>query len=421
MTGNAVTGSQVTGDGVPGRQSTTGRQSTNQRFPALDGMRALACYAVIATHVGFESGRAFGVGPVAPWLSRLDTAVPIFLMLSGFLLYRPFVVQAFGNRDRPHTASFYWRRAVRVLPAYWLTVVVTLGLLGSHPRTAADWWSYLTMTQIYDGHDHNSSMSHLWTLAAEVSLYVVVPLLARTLRRPNRSPDQILLGQCAMVAAILLASVAWQALTFSVPALGYEATKWLPGIIDWFATGMLLAVLSAVPAETRALPRLRATLGQWASAPGQCWLTALVLYWLLTLPSAGPLDLTEPTAWQHVTKNLLQGLVVLFLMLPLTLGADNLIAAILGSGPARFLGRISYGVYLWHLPVLIFFQRESNIPIFQGHFATFFLVTTVSATVLGTASWYLVERPLLRRYSNSSWRGRPSPITAKQTASTHSV
>lgn len=416
-----MTASQVSGSGVPDRRGGAGRQRTDQRFPALDGMRALACYAVIATHVGFESGRAFGVGPIAPWLSRLDTAVPVFLMLSGFLLYRPFAVQAFGDRDRTRTGSFYWRRAVRVLPAYWLTVLVTLGLLGSHPRTAADWWSYLTMTQIYDGHDHNSSMSHLWTLAAEVSLYLVVPLFARTLRRPNRGADQILIGQLALVASILLASVAWQALTFSVPALGYEATKWLPGVVDWFAVGMLLAVLSAVPPQCRALAGPRAALGQWAGAPGQCWLTALVLYWLLTLPAAGPLDLTEPTAWQHVTKNLLQLLVVLFLMLPLTLGADNLIAAILGSAPARFLGRISYGVYLWHLPVLIYFQRESGIPIFQGHFATFFLVTTVSATVLGTASWYLVERPLLRRFSDSSWRGRPSPTTAKQTASTHSV
>jgi acetyltransferase len=397
------------------------RQSANQRFPALDGMRALACYAVIGTHVGFESGRAFGAGPVAPWLSRLDTAVPIFLMLSGFLLYRPFAAQAFGDGGRPPIGSFYWRRAVRVLPAYWLTVIVTLGLLGSHPRTAGDWWSYLTMTQIYDGHDHNTSMSHLWTLAAEVSLYVVVPLFATTLRRKNRGHGQILVGQCVLVASIVVASVAWQVLTFSVPTLGYEATKWLPGIVDWFAAGMLLAVFSAAPAGCRALPRLRSTLSQWAGAPGQCWLTALVLYWLLTLPTAGPLDLNEPTAWQHVTKNVLQGLVVLFLMLPLTLGGPNPIAAILGSAPARFLGRISYGVYLWHLPMLIFFQRESKIPIFQGHFVEFFLATAVSATVLGTASWYLVERPLLRRYSNSSWRGRPSPATAEQTATTHSV
>jgi peptidoglycan/LPS O-acetylase OafA/YrhL len=408
---------------MPGRAV---RQNVNERFPAMDGMRALACYSVIATHVGFESGRAFGVGPVAPWLSRLDTAVPIFLMLSGFLLYRPFVVQAFTGGDRPRTGRFYWRRAVRVLPAYWLTVVVTLGLLGSAPRTAADWWSYLSMTQIYDGHDHNSSLSHLWTLAAEVSLYLVVPLFGMTLRRTklrrtNRNQERIVVEQFLLVMCIVVASVAWQVVTFSVPALGFEATKWLPGIIDWFATGMLLAVLSVVPASCRALPRLRSTLGQWAGAAGQCWLTALVLFWLLSLPLAGPLDLTEPSAWQHVTKNLLQGLVVLFLMLPLVLGGANPIAAILGSGPARFLGRISYGVYLWHLPVLIFFQRESKIPVFQGHFAIFFLVTAASATVLGTASWFLVERPLLRRLSNSSWRGRPSPTTDAQIPITHSA
>ena len=391
-----------------------------RHFDALDGVRAIACYAIVVTHVGFQSGRSFGTGPQAPWLSRLDTGVPIFLILSGFLLYRPFVAQAYRRLPMPRTAGFYWRRAVRVLPACWLTVILTLWLLSSRRASPGDWLAYLSLTQIYNGHDLDPSLTHMWTLVAEVSLYAVVPLLALSLRG-RRSAEQILLSQCLLVAALLAASVAWQVVVFQVPSLGYVATKWLPGAVDWFALGMLLAALSAAPASCTALRRTRAVLGQWAGAPELCWLLALLLYWFLTLPLAGPIDLAVPAAGEHLVKNLLQAAVVFFLMLPLTLGDGGVIGRVLGNRVSRFLGEISYGVYLWHLPMLLFLQRVLDIPIWQGHFWKLLVVTTVSATLLGTLSWYLLERPLLRRFSRPTWRTLDDPSTAKQIPITQSA
>jgi peptidoglycan/LPS O-acetylase OafA/YrhL len=392
---------------------TTTTADPSRHFDALDGMRAIACYAVIFTHVGFQSGRSFGTGPQAPWLSRLDTAVPIFLMLSGFLLYRPFVAQAYRRLPVPRTGGFYWRRAVRVLPAFWVTAVVTLGLLSSRRASLGDWLSYLSLTEIYNGHDLDPSLTHIWTLVAEISLYAVVPLLALSLRG-RRSPEQILIGQCVLVGALLAASVAWQVVTFEVPSLGYVATKWLPGTIDWFALGMLLAAFSAAPAGCTALPRTRQVLSQWAGSPGLCWTLALLLYWFLTLPLAGPIDLAVPAAGEHLAKNLLQGAVVFFMMLPLCLGDGGLIGRVLGNRVSRFLGQISYGVYLWHLPMLLFLQRVLDIPIWQGHFWKLLVLTAGSASVLGTLSWYLLERPLLRRFSRPSWRNLGKPSTARQ-------
>ena len=405
--------------------STAGAASTAspglaRHFDALDGVRAIACYAIIVTHVGFQSGRSFGTGPQAPWLSRLDTGVPIFLILSGFLLYRPFVAQAYRQLPVPRTAGFYWRRAVRVLPAYWLTVVLTLGLLSDRRSSLDEWLSYLSMIQIYNDHDVDPSLTHMWTLAAEVSLYAVVPVLALTLRR-RRSADQILLSQCLLVAALLATSVAWQVIVFQVPALDYVAVKWLPGVIDWFALGMLLAALSAAPDSCTALRRTRAVLSQWAGSPGLCWMLALLLYWFLTLPLAGPIDLAVPAAGEHLAKNLLQAAVVFFLMLPLTLGDGGVIGRALGNRVSRFLGEISYGVYLWHLPMLLFLQRVLDIPIWQGHFWVLLVITTVSSTVLGTLSWFLLERPLLRRFSRPTWRNLGEPSTAKQTPITQSA
>lgn len=395
---------------------------TGVRFDGLDGMRALAAYAIMVTHVGFETGLSFGAHPAAPWLSRLDAAVPIFFMLSGFLLYRPFVVQALRGGPHPSIGRFYWRRALRVLPAYWLTVAVTLGLLSTRPARASDWLSYLSLTEVYDGHDLDTSLSHMWTLAVELSFYLALPVIAVSLRLGGQAVDRIVRRQFLVLGSLVVASIGWQIVAMQLPGLGYTATaKWLPGTVDWFAGGMLLAVCSAVPAGCAALSRLRGVFGQWAAAPGLCWAFAGALYWLVSLPVGGPLDLTVPDTWQHLVKHLLEGLLVLFLMLPLTLGQPGLLNRLLGNPVARFAGQISYGVYLWHLPMLILIQRELRIPIFQGHFWKLLLLTAVCSTVLASASWLLFERPLLRRFSTPTWRNPVGASSSRHRALTHSA
>jgi len=391
------------------------------RFAALDGMRALACYAVMATHVGFETGQAFGNGAAAPWLARLDASVPIFLALSGFLLYRPFVQAAMTAGPAPRVLDFYWRRAVRVLPAYWLAIAGTLGVLSARRANGGDWLAYLTLTQNYNSHDVDPSLTHMWTLVVEVSFYAVLPVLAISLARRAWQPDRMLRTQCALIGALIVGSIAWQATAFHVAALGPVAVNWLPGTIDWFAIGMFLAVLSCVPPQCVAMPRLRATLHQWAQYPGMCWLMALVLYWFVTLPIGGPLDLQTPTAWQHVTKHVMEGLLVFFMMLPLTLASGGAIGRALGNRVSRFFGEISYGVYLWHLPMLLLIQRSLDLPVFRGHYPEYFLLTAGSATVLGAASWYWLERPLLRRFSRPWRRSTAEPVTMRHSAARRSA
>jgi len=377
-------------------------------------MRALACYAVLATHVGFETAQSFGSGWLAPWLSRLDTAVPIFFGLSGFLLYRPFVKQAFAGGPPLHVVDFYGRRALRVLPAYSVMLTVTLGLLTTRHASAGDWFAYSSLTQIYSGHDVDPSLTPIWTLAVEISFYLLLPPLALATRWRGDTPEQVLVRQCALIAVLVLGTVVWDVISFRVSSLRFTATTWLPGTFDWFAIGMLFAIFSCVPAGCAALRGLRRVLTEWAHAPGLCWTAALVLYWLVTLPLAGPLNLDRPTAWQQISKNLLEGAVVFFMMLPLTVGHSRVLGHILGNRVSRFLGQISYGVYLWHVPMLILIQREVGLPIFQGRYWEFFVLTAASSTLLGTLSWYLVERPLLRRFSRP-WRPSISvPSTTRQ-------
>lgn len=381
------------------------------RFDALDGLRGLACYLIIATHVGFESGRSFDDGPFAPWLTRFDVAVPIFLMLSGFLLYRPYAANIFVGRAVAPLLQFWRRRAVRILPAYWLTIVAVLGVLSSRHATAGDWLSYLGLVQVYNHHQVDPSLSQMWTLCTEAAFYLVLPFLAYLVGR-HGTVEQRLRRQLLIFAGLFVVAVCFQVSTFHVSAFGYGALDWLPSTIDWFAAGMFLAVISILPDDCPALGRLRATLRAWAHSPGLCWTVAIVIMWFVTLPVGGPLAFVPSSAWEWLTRHHLETVAVLFMMVPATLGdGRGLTARILSSRVARFSGEISYGVYLWHLPMLAVIHERLRLPLFQGQFWKYYLLCAGSATVLGTLSWFYVERPLLRRFGGrSTAAGKSVPV-----------
>jgi peptidoglycan/LPS O-acetylase OafA/YrhL len=366
-----------------------------QDFAALSGVRALAAYAVIATHVGFESGRSLDNGPLAPLIARLNYGVTLFFLLSGFLLSRQFLTDT--HRLSPDSVGhFWWRRLLRILPAYWLAITGTLWLLSRQHSTGGDWASYLLLVQTYDSHYTNRSLSQSWTLVVELSFYAALPLLiwaSRLLRRPRHQQTTALV--VVMCAGALFANL-W---THEVSGGASVGLLWLPAYLDWFALGILLASLSLEPAATR----WRRVLTEWAQSPGTCWVIGAVLFWLVTLPMAGPRDVAVSTTWQWTTYHVLCGVSAFFFLLPLTQGRTYWTERLLGNRPMRWLGDVSYGVYLWHLGLLLAIAHWLGWPVFSGHFLALYALTALSATAVAAVSWHLVERPLLRRFS-SSWR-----------------
>jgi peptidoglycan/LPS O-acetylase OafA/YrhL len=190
----------------------------------------------------------------------------------------------------------------------------------------------------------------------------------------------------------------------AVAAAGYahagghdrSSLLWLPANLDWFAAGMLLAVLSSVPAGTRTGRRLLARLHELATAPGSCWLVAVLVFWLATLPVAGPRNLAVPTGWEWTIKHWLYAIAAGGLLLPLVFSDGGRIGAVLASRPMRLLGELSYGVYLWHLGLLLAIQRGLGQHTFGGHFGELFLLTAVAATGVAAVSWFGIERRILR-------------------------
>lgn len=391
-------------------------------FPHLDGLRALAAFAVVATHVGFQTGRALDDGPFAPFLARLDFGVTVFFLLSGFLLYRPFVAAALAGRRGPALRLFWLRRAARILPAYWLAVTVTLGAVAVVELRDVDWLAYLTLTHPYVGTPVDPSLSQMWTLTVELSFYAVLPLLAAVSLRRGGSLSGQLRRQAVLLGAMVAVQVAYVAV---VKGAGLTTADrgllWLPAHLDWFAIGMGFAVVSAAlaHADLPARSRLR-RVEEAAADPAVCWVLAGLVFWIATLPVAGPRTLSVFTTWEWFIKHALYGVAAAFLLLPPVFGDRNrgLIRAGLASRPARWLGEVSYGVYLWHLALMTVLVRVLDLRIFQGGFAVLFPLTAVAATAVAAVSYRLVERPLLVRVrsprrSSSSGTATPASATAQ--------
>lgn len=376
-----------------------------ERFPALDGMRALASLAVVFTHVGYATGRSLDADVVGPLLGRGNFGVTVFFLLSGFLLYRPFARHSFGVGGRPPLGAYFWRRGARILPALWVTVTLTLLLLSNAPWRWDTWASYMLLIQTYNHHDYDPNLGQLWTLAVEVAFYALLPVLAAIVGGPQRGPDRVLRRHVAVLAALVVITQLFNLAFYHRVITDLQAVLWLPNYLDWFAGGMLLAVLTCVPEETRAFAGVRRSLRVWADSGVSCLLAAAALMSLCLLPLGMPRNLAPGLFWQWTLEHYLFLGCAFFLLLPLVHGRPSRTAAVLGSGTAALLGSLSYSMYLWHPQLMQWSQRTFGITPFTGHFPLVFALTLASTMLVATASWYLLEKPVLR-YSSARLRRR---------------
>jgi peptidoglycan/LPS O-acetylase OafA/YrhL len=388
----------------------------NARFPALDGLRALAAIAVIGTHVGFNSGRSIAGGWFGSALSRLDIGVAVFFLLSGFLLYRPFVLHVLQGRPLPSIRGFLVRRALRIFPAMWVMTAVTLALITTYVVHPVDWVSYLSLVQVYNHHDYDPNLTHLWTLAVEISFYALLPILAVLVSRGRPDPARAVRRQVVLFALLLVVGVGFDLAQAHHLLTHSQALLWLPAYLDWFCAGMFLALLSCAP---DGLGRAASTLRAWASAPGTCFLIAAVVFAISALPIGVPRTLAPATAWQWTLQHELFLVAAFFVMLPLVVGPSGVAHRVLGSRVGHVMGDLSYGIYLWHVPLMIWLQRKAGYEEFRGHFWALFLMTFLASTAFAAISWYGFERRIVR-YGARFGRSDPSPTKTAARAATQS-
>ena len=157
------------------------------RITALTGVRALAALTVMGTHAAYGTG-LLSAGYLGLLSARLEVGVAIFFVLSGLLLFRPWVQAAVDGGDAPGVWRYARNRFRRIMPAYLVTVLLVYGVYEVRPvqpNPGHTWTGLvrnLTLTQIYSD-DYftaylHQGLSQMWSLAVEVAFYAVLPLLA---------------------------------------------------------------------------------------------------------------------------------------------------------------------------------------------------------------------------------------------------
>jgi peptidoglycan/LPS O-acetylase OafA/YrhL len=365
----------------------------DRAFPTLNAVRAAGALMVVLTHAAFNTGR-INDGWVGAMLARFDFGVTLFFVLSGFLLTRPWFLAAALGRQEVSARHYLWKRALRILPLYWV-VVVTAFLVdpANEDATWEDWVSHLTLTQLYRHDLLASSLTQMWSLCTEVAFYLVLPLLCLALigrRATTLRLNRVLVGAGLLSAAGLV----WQVVVAQIPGFKAHYAQWLPGYLPWFMIGLAFAAISA---ELAARPRDHVLERLGGDLTG-CWVLAAAVFALACSPLAGPRLLLTPNGWQAGAKVILYAVAGAFFVLPLVFGPERegwLRKQLCGSIPV-WLGDISYGIFAIHMIVLNLVFRALDLDVFTGRFLTVALLTIAITLVLASASYFLFEKQLLR-------------------------
>lgn len=355
-------------------------------WTALVGFRGLVVAAVLGYHalrmaLTRHGGNWGEVSPLWWWAGTARFGVDAFFVLSGFL------VVASWQRCRRHAATagaavreFAARRAWRILPAYWasLTVFGTIALA----RAKIDWGDVgllVGVQQYVEGHLPAQVNLPYWSLTTEVHFYLLVPAVAWLFHR---------VGGWPLVGAAAVLSIWW----VQAPVRGELSASLIVGRLDQFLVGVVAADLVR-RASTGPRPRLV----RLATRPGAGWVMLGALVTLGTYHGATfqrGIDNLLVWAIHPLAGLVLGGLVVRVLCGPPVVVCER---------PAwRFLGVISYSLYLWHYPVLYMgFDRlglrgaeanQSSLAVLAATLALMALAVAVAG-----AAYLAVERPAARR------------------------
>ncbi len=316
------------------------RPNTSLRLahlPALDGIRALSVTAVFLYHTRF------------PWAAGGFLGVESFFVISGFLITSLLLREWLGS-GRIDLKGFWLRRARRLLPALWALllaapVAAALWMPGALPRLWEDTvaalvyatnWAYIVrQIPYFEQFAQPPLLQHLWSLAVEEQFYIVWPLVvfaaARGLKLGSLRDARRLVPGLAVAA---LASTIWMAVSFDPQG---DASRVYFGT-DTRAAGFLVgALLAAVWQPTGESGR------RWEDVAGWVALGALLIAFV---------SVDEFTPWLY-RGGFLMIAALTAVVIRLTLVKGTSIEAVLASRPFAWIGARSYGLYLWHWPVVV--------------------------------------------------------------------
>ena len=369
-------------------------------MPALDGIRAVSILGIMANHGGFA------------WAAGGVISVNVFFVLSGYLITL-LLMKEWARSGTIRLRAFWARRARRLLPA----LLVLLGGIalyawrfapsGTQSSLRADSlstflyvgnWHQIVAGQSYFAHVSASSpLLHTWTLAIEEQFYLVWPLLVLGVLKLSRSTRVLLVvtvlgvAASALEMALLYRHGLETALLHHHGAMDpsrvyYGTDTRAQDILVGATAGILLR--RGVQAPNRWVSNRYSWLGVAAVA------VFVSEWWAINGPSSKGLASFLPQG-----GFLLANVMVALVILGVTKSPRGLPARILSFRPLTFVGRISYGLYLWHWPIFLVLDHARTGLDGWSLFALRCTVTFAFALI----SWYLVETPV-RQMSFGNWR-----------------
>jgi peptidoglycan/LPS O-acetylase OafA/YrhL len=359
------------------------RVAAKSRDAALDGLRGLGMLGVLLHHATTHQLGAVGWGnhlalwPTITWQFRAGLVA--FFVLSGYLLWVGFV-RRLRDRSELGLRDYLKRRAARILPAYYLAMVGAVVLLWDSDVSyllppAEQLPLFAVFAQNYSPDTMLALNPPIWSLCVEVLFYALLPLFAIALVWKGVS----LRGQFWILAGLAVFGIAWHALNLVIP--GYIWQKALPTFLPYLAMGMALAVWRELPDRKREF------------APRKVALIAIA-GWLLVLGNGvwhalgvGSYD------FRLIVQDLPAAIGFTLIVWAVLAYAKSASVSWLGWRPLAGLGVISYGVFLWHLPLMLWMRSVHP----HGGLIETIALTFPLALAAGIASWFLIEKPALRR------------------------
>jgi len=355
--------------------------------PQLDGLRALAILGVLIEHFGIAMPSLLRCGPLC---------VRFFFVLTGyFITLSLWRVQAEISRSRESgllpLGRYYLARLLRIGPPFYLALLIGAVFGIAEVRTNFFWLA------TFQANNHFAflgywpgAIAHFWSLAVQEQFYLLWPLVVLVLPRRWFLPA---------MAAFILFGLGFR--IFCIATTANTITRWVTlfGCIDSFAVGALIAYLNE-SRWLRKIPRLSPAL--LLAMPLAAFAAFFLGRALMTLP--------ENNLWLGLTESV-DEIFLAWLLTAAVVGIRGRYGSFLSWSPLVYLGKISYGIYVYHVFIIILISPLlGRLGLTESHDSYVRLAVLLGLTIsLSSLSWHYLEQPFLA-WKNTLAKRRPAAV-----------